>query len=81
MIVAAFHGRANCRALAIMMPIFALLGAVNFYRPVEGLEMFGRPVVTLRDKIKWEVSTVAISVVTVPLAVWHAHTVLSTGRR
>jgi hypothetical protein len=66
---------------AIIGPVFAVLGVISFFRPNHGLALFGRGVVTLRDKIEWVVSAAAISVIAVPLAAWHIHRVLRGCRR
>ena len=70
----------NLYGMAIIAPIFAVLGAVNLFHPVAGLMLLGQAVVTARDKIEWEISTIIMSLFAVPLAVWHSRNVLFGSR-
>jgi len=57
--------------MALVGPVFFVLGIINLFHPIPGLWMGGKPVATHGQAIRWVISTAVISIVGILLAVWH----------
>ncbi len=58
--------------LAVIGVWFTIYGIIiNFFHPIEGLEMFGKPVKT-PQKVQWLVENALLNAAFIPLAIWHA---------
>jgi hypothetical protein len=58
-------------SFALIGPILLLLGLLSFVLPMGGLQMHGRPVTTLFDKILWVTETALLTVSGIWFALWH----------